>query len=191
MAPPTPTPTSDTQKKLEIAVGDVSDSRLRTLMIDLCDSFPDAKKWLEKELLTTEEEIPRREESESDVDEEESEESQSDVDEEEADTTKTKSADLKRLRPRYVICENCDEEFDVLDNSKESCWYHPEFSEPDYDDFFADHDENCHGPIDCDATRKEYPEGFIYPCCDRTGAEDPCEVDWHVEGSAKRRRTYY
>jgi hypothetical protein len=31
----------------------------------------------------------------------------------------------KRLRLRYAICENCEEEFDVTTNTSKSCLYHP------------------------------------------------------------------
>ena len=44
--------------------------------------------------------------------------------------------------------------------------------DPDYEnDFWADHDENCHGTIDTEANREEYPEGFVWSCCDRQGDE--------------------
>lgn len=40
--------------------------------------------------------------------------------------------------------------------------------EVDYErDFWADHDENCHGRIDSDESRKEYPGGFIWSCCEQ------------------------
>lgn len=45
-------------------------------------------------------------------------------------------------------------------------------------DFWADHDEKCHGPIDL--TRKdELPEGFVWSCCDGTGDDDGCERGRH------------
>ncbi|KAK2810909.1 hypothetical protein FQN50_002500 [Emmonsiellopsis sp. PD_5] len=164
MAAPNGTP--DAHKKLEIAIDDLSELRLRNLMKGLCRKFPELGKRVGIELLTTEEAIQRHAESQSE-----------------------KSADLKRPRPRYVICDNCDEEFDVLDNPRECCRYHPKPSEPNYD-FFEDHDEDCHGIIDSEGMREEFPEGFIHPCCNRTGEEEPCEVDRHVERPAKRTRTY-
>jgi hypothetical protein len=42
--------------------------------------------------------------------------------------------------------------------------------EVDFDgDFWADHDEDCHGLIDTDEMRKEYPDGFIWDCCNTHG----------------------
>ncbi|CAL5871770.1 uncharacterized protein PFLUO_LOCUS6023 [Penicillium psychrofluorescens] len=86
----------------------------------------------------------------------------------------------KRLRTRYATCKNCHKEFDVTSNTSKSCFYHSDCDEPD-DEAFADHDENCHGIIDTDEMRQEFPENFIYQCCDRNGAEEPCENDWHRE----------
>lgn len=62
--------------------------------------------------------------------------------------------------------------------------------EPDYDgDFWADHDE-CHGPIDTEESRSQYPEGFIYDCCEGDGYSEGCKTGRHVEQDdvSKRRR---
>lgn len=32
---------------------------------------------------------------------------------------------LKRQRPRYAICRNCNEEFDITQNDRGGCVYHP------------------------------------------------------------------
>ncbi|CAL8583818.1 hypothetical protein XPA_009435 [Xanthoria parietina] len=73
----------------------------------------------------------------------------------------------KRLRPRYATCRNCEEEFDVTQNGSEDCVYHPEETEVDYDAAtWVDHDEDCHGTIDSEEMRREFPEAFIYPCCE-------------------------
>jgi hypothetical protein len=65
-------------------------------------------------------------------------------------------------------------------------------TEPDYDgDFWADHDEDCHGEIDTDDMRKDFPEGFIWSCCEKSGEEKGCRVSVHrpdVEGGKRRRR---
>jgi hypothetical protein len=47
------------------------------------------------------------------------------------------------------------------------------YTVPDYEgDFWTDHDENCHGVIDTDDMREEYPEGFIWTCCEKSGDEE-------------------
>lgn len=89
-------------------------------------------------------------------------------------------------RRRYEICDNCNKDFDVSKASK-NCVFHPEMSEPDDEsDFWADHDENCHGTIDSDWCRKEYPEELIYPCCDRDLNSTGCVRGYHQmkEGSS-------
>ena len=61
--------------------------------------------------------------------------------------------------------------------------------EPNYDDdFWADHDENCHGIIDTDEMRKEYPEGFLYTCCDKDGEAKGCARARHEEHPNKSRK---
>ena len=63
--------------------------------------------------------------------------------------------------------------------------------EPDYDsDFWADHDERCHGIIDSDFCRKEYPDGFLWTCCDEIGTHPGCKFSRHQSEPerSKRRR---
>ncbi len=63
--------------------------------------------------------------------------------------------------------------------------------EPDYDsDFWADHDEQCHGIIDSEFCRSEYPEGFVWDCCNKPGDDDEgCTQGRHndVAGFKKAR----
>ena len=35
--------------------------------------------------------------------------------------------------------------------------------------------------MDTEENRINYPERFIYECCDRYGDEEPCVRDWHRE----------
>ena len=50
--------------------------------------------------------------------------------------------------------------------------------EADYEsDFWADHDENCHGRIN--ELEDEYPQGFVWTCCDEIGTADGCETGRH------------
>jgi hypothetical protein len=63
--------------------------------------------------------------------------------------------------------------------------------EPDYESsFWADHDENCHGTIDTEDMREEYPEGFTWTCCDKLGTEEGCTLSRHqpMEGLSKRAK---
>lgn len=54
-------------------------------------------------------------------------------------------------------------------------------------DFFADHDENCHGPMDTEENRRDFPEGFYWNCCETDGAADGCEKGQHVPNNKRSR----
>lgn len=77
-------------------------------------------------------------------------------------------------------------------------------------DFWADHDERCHGPIDTPENVAAFPEGFIWDCCDTRANDmyyhegnkpededfdedkaelqgDGCELDRHKESSSNKR----
>ncbi|CAD0100512.1 unnamed protein product, partial [Aureobasidium mustum] len=74
------------------------------------------------------------------------------------------------------MCKHCNVEFDVTDNAEEDCQYPDEI---DWDgDFWADHDEDCHGKIDLDLA-DEYPEGFIWTCCKENGEGEGCQIGPH------------
>jgi hypothetical protein len=63
--------------------------------------------------------------------------------------------------------------------------------EPDYDgDFWADHDERCHGTIDTDIMREDCPDGFIWDCCDKLGSEPGCRKGYH-ESNPDKKCEYY
>jgi hypothetical protein len=53
-------------------------------------------------------------------------------------------------------------------------------------DSWADHDENCHGPIDTPEMREEFPDGFIWNCCDETGEAEGCKKARHRPDRTKR-----
>lgn len=110
---------------------------------------------------------------------------QSDVDRAVNKRSKTK-ADQINFKDRYVHCVNCYELFDVQAevedddtdaSSEDECCYHPGYLEVnDDDDFWADHDEDCHGTIDTDWMRHEFPNGFLWDCCDQPGDAKGCET---------------
>lgn len=55
-------------------------------------------------------------------------------------------------------------------------------------DFWADHDEDCHGTIDTAEMRVEYPEGFIWDCCDELGDSEGCTVGKHEADPGRSQR---
>jgi hypothetical protein len=85
----------------------------------------------------------------------------------------------KRLVPRYERCKNCEQDFDVTENFSEACNYHDGVLEVDYEhETWIDWDENAHGPID-ERLEKEYPEGFMWECCEEDGKARGCQTGWH------------
>lgn len=49
----------------------------------------------------------------------------------------------------------------------------------DDDDFWADHDEDCHGYIDNLVDEPDYAEGFKWSCCDALGNDEGCKSTKH------------
>lgn len=97
---------------------------------------------------------------------------------------------VKRLRSKFATCTHCSEEFDVADNGKDSCVWHPGGREADYRaDIWADHDEDCHGRIS--DLEDDFPESFIYSCCKRVGTAEGCRIGRHVEKEKRYKRARY
>ncbi len=98
-----------------------------------------------------------------------------------------------RKRRLFETCIQCNEEYNVLQNDKESCTWHPGTAllcfiitvlklagsrEPDYEsEVWDDWDEDCHGRI-LDQ-EDEFPEGFIWRCCEENGIHEGCELGRH------------
>jgi hypothetical protein len=62
--------------------------------------------------------------------------------------------------------------------------------EIDWDsDFWADHDEMCHGPIDTEENMKEFPEGFFWDCCEENLSDPGCQIGRHLERAPGLKKT--
>jgi len=53
-----------------------------------------------------------------------------------------------------------------------------------------DWDENCHGIQDTEENQHEYPEGFVWSCCDTQGDAVGCDVGDHVPDTHKRAKKW-
>ncbi|RHZ65982.1 uncharacterized protein CDV56_109054 [Aspergillus thermomutatus] len=185
------------------ALNAASSSRLRHIIRDLCRLLPPAISIVSDTLLVTEDQVAvERDDADSNSD------SESDFDSDAASETSAGepepadgilevrappvpvAAARKRLRPRYAVCVQCEAEYDVTLNDRESCYYHPAPPEPD-DDAWAEHDEYMRGDVNTEEMRQEYPDKFYYPCCDREYGEEGCKVDWHEEDTSGRKRRRY
>lgn len=58
----------------------------------------------------------------------------------------------------------------------------------DHDDTWADWDENCHGTMDTDENREEWPEGFVWDCCEKDGTAPGCTKGHRYAVEGKRVR---
>jgi hypothetical protein len=56
------------------------------------------------------------------------------------------------------------------------------------EDSFADHDEDVHGPMDTEENRANFPDNFIWTCCDGTGSTPGCVQDEHQSSVSRKRR---
>ena len=173
------------------AINSAPPDRLRKTLHTLRLTSNDFARVLAEELLVT----PRiktsgdtSDEADSDdIDEDEDEDEEDDDDEESYEagvitkTTRTGGWLPGPARTRYAHCINCEEEFDVTDNADdEGCNYHDGELEVEQD-MFVDHDERCHGPMDTEQNRIDYPENFTWSCCEGDGLSDGCQTGRHEE----------
>ncbi|KAF2126573.1 hypothetical protein P153DRAFT_346475 [Dothidotthia symphoricarpi CBS 119687] len=106
--------------------------------------------------------------------------------------TNSTSARGKRKRdgpeysgPRFATCGRCFSEFDVTENGPESCQWHDGKTHSSASvEFWADTEEETFGPTNTDANKEEFPEGFIWSCCEVRGDEgdEGCQQGPHRVG---------
>ncbi|KAF9443497.1 hypothetical protein P691DRAFT_679399 [Macrolepiota fuliginosa MF-IS2] len=90
--------------------------------------------------------------------------------------------------PRWETCQNCKEDYDVNTEREEGeCEFHPGELEVD-EDGFPDHDEHVHGPMDTKENQRDFPENFIWSCCEGRGHEPGCVKDVHQSAVPRKRR---
>ncbi|TRX88312.1 hypothetical protein FHL15_010816 [Xylaria flabelliformis] len=95
----------------------------------------------------------------------------------------------RKAQSAVMICVQCQSPFHEEDNDDKACRYHDGLLNVDYEsDIWADHDENCHGPIDTDENRFQHPEGFVWDCCDKLGHRSGCTRGRHNALSGSRGR---
>ncbi|KAG8159973.1 hypothetical protein KVR01_010610 [Diaporthe batatas] len=108
-----------------------------------------------------------------------------------AEANAAKTGEKRKASDQFFICVRCGETFSEESNSSKACTYHHGELElgDDDDDFWADHDERCHGTIDTKEMREEYPEGFTWDCCDQVGTAPGCTKGHHYAIEGKRMKT--
>ncbi|KAJ3491759.1 hypothetical protein NLI96_g444 [Meripilus lineatus] len=105
-------------------------------------------------------------------------------------TLRIKPSQPPMLVPTWATCANCNETYNTGTARVEGeCRYHSGELEAD-EDAFEDHDEYCHGPIDTESNRKDFPEKFFWNCCDNDGTSPGCEEDIHKPSVPRKKRRY-
>ncbi|ORY15296.1 hypothetical protein BCR34DRAFT_478044, partial [Clohesyomyces aquaticus] len=98
-------------------------------------------------------------------------------------------------RQRFEICGQCDTEYDALSNATVSCIWHTVYypSTPIYNgdhDTWTDWDIESVSEWDNEESRKKYPEGFLWSCCDRSGEKEGCKKSIHRPARSKRAKIW-
>jgi hypothetical protein len=107
---------------LKRAIDTMDDVRLRSWLKDWCKSVEPLRKDLEMSFLVRGEQVVRYH------CDSESEDKEDEIDEEEEEEEKNKRPIViedEEMTPRYAKCDHCDEEFDVTENEKGDCIWHP------------------------------------------------------------------
>jgi hypothetical protein len=103
----------------------------------------------------------------------------------EADTTAAGSDAYRLLKQQRVErgggggggggeSEDDDDDDDDSDDDNDE-WHHSgELEVNDDAGTWDDHDEGCHGTIDSNSMRREFPEGFTWSCCGASGDAQGC-----------------
>lgn len=111
------------------AIDSASRGTLQSILKAVCRSDQSTRDRVSKSLLITEDQV-RPPSPSSEEDDEECVNSDVEQSEDEHSHPKERSSNQhtpgsKRLRQRYAYCENCEQEFDVTQNTSTSCKYHP------------------------------------------------------------------
>ncbi|KAK7044063.1 hypothetical protein VNI00_007778 [Paramarasmius palmivorus] len=154
------------REQLRAALNTVSVERLRVILMAICEQVPSVERAMTKEFVVAGPKNSKRK-----------------MTEEEGD-----GSDIEELAPRYSYCKKCKEEYDVTtERQEEECIFHTGDLECDYESF-VDWDEDCHGPMDTDENRKQFPENFRWSCCDEDGTDKGCEREMHEPTMPYKRR---
>ncbi|KAM0755260.1 hypothetical protein T439DRAFT_322299 [Meredithblackwellia eburnea MCA 4105] len=110
-----------------------------------------------------------------------------------------REAEEEPLPKGMAICKNCESEYDLKENrlplprrkSQDDgsvCYYHPGTCYLDKgSDIWYDWCYDSHGEMDTPAHREEWPEAFLWDCCQQDGGY-PCKRARHVPKVMRQTR---
>ncbi|KAK6366586.1 hypothetical protein LTS17_010672 [Exophiala oligosperma] len=149
-------------RTLEDAIKSATESRVRTVLLKICNENPVCREAVSKELLLV-------------------------TTAEEGETVKNK----KRVRQAYELCIHSEEEYNVEENELEGdlCQYHPgsrdcDFNHSKFDDFEPWRDGD---PEDYEDD-PDFADAFKWDCCGGNGVADGCVVTKHQPDETKKTK---
>ncbi|QDS72736.1 hypothetical protein FKW77_003907 [Venturia effusa] len=142
------------------AIKDAPKARLRRLLLEILEKHPDAITTATEHLVAAVPDVTNKNGKR-------------------VVTDNSNELPVKR-RKRYDRCVQCKEEFDVKGTHMEACnWHKGELEMDDENDMWL-HWTEGHGIADSEESKKAFPEGFIWDCCQRHGdAEFGCKRGPH------------
>ena len=158
---------------------------LHSLLEVFCKENNMAAEWLGSKLLVLEEAVTRRPAGEMDSKTEDfgdEEVVKSEAEEQSPAPSKVKLGGTKRTRSRYTTCKNCEQEYDVTENAKNCCAWHPgELEMRDLDvPYLSDFDiEDFRGPVEEQFNKEDFPEAWLWTCCKGDTEEEECMTGRH------------
>ncbi|KAI3343368.1 hypothetical protein F4824DRAFT_6230 [Ustulina deusta] len=100
--------------------------------------------------------------------------------------TNAKGSNKRRAISDIRICELCKEPFREDDNPSDACRHHPGNLDVNEEaSVWEDWEDWRDGDQDSEESKTEYPEGYIWDCCQRSGESAGCALGSH-EGSYKK-----
>ena len=110
------------QTALQESIQSINADRLRNLVQRLCEENVAVVEWLGKHLVVQEDDAKRKGKPKNNLKRKLEVAGSAAAEETLVDARSTSGQ--KRLQSRYVMCSQCDEEYDVTENSAESCSWH-------------------------------------------------------------------
>ncbi|KAI0201699.1 hypothetical protein F4808DRAFT_35293 [Astrocystis sublimbata] len=162
--------TTDQNALLERVIDNSDDITLRMVLKSMCQGSEECRKEAIQRMLTSR----KRDVIElSDT---------SDDDAQKASKKQKKSEDTPIAR--FERCKKCEKTYDVTLNDDTACMTHPGMLDID-PEVFPDDDDVQYGigpdiDVYTDWRREEWPEGFIWSCCDEDCNSKGCQVQRHT-----------
>jgi hypothetical protein len=188
--PTVPTPSNPTtaasslaqkNQALNTALDTVPANRLRATIKNLCLISDTVEEHISQLLLTPDENVTPRSKRKHSA----------------ADENIEAGNSSKRMRGRYAVCDQCDNEFDVTQNHKRACRYHlcQSTIQPCVVASGLTNSPERVGDLEVDSKadvwrvlglrggmrglEKEHPEGYTWPCCQSAGNNQGCKRGPH------------